>query len=277
MPTDAAAAAAGPDELIQFRNCRLLRDHRLHRSLDLWVRNGRVIDPESVFFDERRPADRVVDCAGAICAAGFIDLQINGGYGIDFSNTPDGVSVADGVRLVARELLAHGVTAFCPTLVTSPPETYHRVLPQIRRQAGGRRHGATVLGTHLEGPFINVEKKGAHPAPYIRDFRATGSAAAENGSDDDAWRALVETYGEQGLQDVSIVTLAAEKPGARQAIAELTRRGVAVAQGHSMADLSEGEAGVRSGAGLITHLFNAMLPVSGGGKIGIGQSDRREK
>lgn len=258
MPTEDFVAA--PGELIQFRNCRLLRDHRLHDSLDLWVRDGRVIDPESVFFDERRAADRTVDCAGAICAAGFIDLQINGGYGIDFSNTPADLSVAAGVRTVAMRLLAHGVTAFCPTLVTSPPATYHLVLPQIRRQAGGRWHGATVLGTHLEGPFINVEKKGAHPAQFVRDFQPTANDG--DGDEHAAWNALLETYGPWGLQEVSIVTLAAEKPGARRAIEELTRRGVTVAQGHSVADLSEGEAAVRSGAGLITHLFNAMLPVS---------------
>lgn len=65
------------DQLTQFTNCRLLRDHRL-TPVDLWVRNGRIVNPEKVFFDERRPADRTIDCGGAIVSAGFIDLQING-------------------------------------------------------------------------------------------------------------------------------------------------------------------------------------------------------
>lgn len=65
--------------LTQFTNCRVLRDHRL-TPVDLWVRDGRIVDPEKVFFDEKRSADRTVDCAGAIVSPGLIDLQINGKY-----------------------------------------------------------------------------------------------------------------------------------------------------------------------------------------------------
>lgn len=65
--------------LTQFTNCRLLRDHLL-TTVDLWVRNGRIVDPEKVFFDEQRLADRTIDCGGSIISAGFIDLQINGKF-----------------------------------------------------------------------------------------------------------------------------------------------------------------------------------------------------
>lgn len=64
-------------KLTQFRNCRLLRNHQLVVD-DLWVRAGKVIDPEKVFFDEKQQAHVQVDCGGAILAPGFIDLQING-------------------------------------------------------------------------------------------------------------------------------------------------------------------------------------------------------
>lgn len=64
--------------LTQFTNCRVLRDHHLLTKVDLWVRDGRIVDPEKIFFDEQRLADRTVDCDGAIISPGFIDLQING-------------------------------------------------------------------------------------------------------------------------------------------------------------------------------------------------------
>jgi len=68
-------ATAG--ELLQFINCRLVRDHRLIQD-DLWVRNGKIINPEPVFFDEQSKAHRRIDCGGAIIAPGYIDIQING-------------------------------------------------------------------------------------------------------------------------------------------------------------------------------------------------------
>lgn len=118
----------------------------------MWVREGRILDPEKLFFEERRVADEQRDCGGCILAPGFIDVQINGaawgsgwvatqrkwsgrratflcvavgGFGVDFSQASE--DVGSGVALVARRILSHGVTSFCPTLVTSPPEVYHKV------------------------------------------------------------------------------------------------------------------------------------------------------
>jgi N-acetylglucosamine-6-phosphate deacetylase len=65
------------DRLLQFRNCQILRDHAIITE-DFWVRNGKIVDPEKVFFDEKISADIQIDCKGALIAAGFIDLQING-------------------------------------------------------------------------------------------------------------------------------------------------------------------------------------------------------
>ncbi|KAJ7990055.1 hypothetical protein DPEC_G00310880 [Dallia pectoralis] len=228
--------------IIQFVNCKILREHKLQRD-DLWVREGKILDPEKLFFDEKRSADQRVDCKGLIIAPGFIDVQINGGYGIDFSQATN--DVRGGVALVAKKILEHGVTSFLPTLVTSPPNIYHKVLPEVKVHSGGME-GAGVLGFHLEGPFISLEKKGAHPEQYLRSFLSDGISD------------LIETYGT--LDNVAMVTLAPELANSHTVVRELTGRGITVSLGHSVANLSQAEEAVQCGASFITHLFNAMLP-----------------
>ncbi|XP_072530609.1 N-acetylglucosamine-6-phosphate deacetylase [Salminus brasiliensis] len=239
MPSNKSVSDA---PITQFINCRILRDHRLQRE-DLWVREGKILDPEKLFFDEEGFADHKVDCGNRIIAPGFIDVQINGGYGIDFSQATN--NIKQGVALVAKKVLEHGVTSFCPTLVTSPPEIYRQVIPEIRVTDGGAE-GAGVLGLHLEGPFISKEKKGAHPLQFIRPFEKGGVSD------------LMETYGT--LENVAVVTVAPELTYSGPAIRELVGKGIAVSLGHSMADLGQAEEAVQNGASFITHLFNAMLP-----------------
>uniref|UniRef100_A0A8C9ABZ9 Amidohydrolase domain containing 2 n=1 Tax=Prolemur simus TaxID=1328070 RepID=A0A8C9ABZ9_PROSS len=125
-----AGQGAARAPVLQFTNCRILRGGALLRE-DLWVRGGRILDPEKLFFEERLVADEQRDCGGRILAPGFIDVQINGGFGVDFSQATE--DVGSGVALVARRILSHGVTSFCPTLVTSPPEVYHK---RVRSSAG---------------------------------------------------------------------------------------------------------------------------------------------
>ncbi|XP_071452751.1 N-acetylglucosamine-6-phosphate deacetylase isoform X2 [Hetaerina americana] len=228
-------------KLLQFINCYILRDHKIIKE-DIWVRCGKIVNPEKIFFDEKISADEKIDCNGFLLAPGFIDLQINGGFGVDFSNEVD--KIEEGVRKVAKGILSHGVTSFCPTVVTSPTHVYEEVLPKIRKQQGSRE-GASILGIHVEGPFINNEKKGAHPSSCIQTL-------------DKGYEKVLNIYG--NIENVTIITLAPELTNASPVIADLTAKGITVSLGHSMANLHEGEIAVDHGASFITHLFNAMLP-----------------
>lgn len=69
----------GDRRLTQFFNCRILRDHKIIDE-HLWIENGKIVDPEKVFYDERRLADKRIDCHGDLIAPGFIDIQINGEF-----------------------------------------------------------------------------------------------------------------------------------------------------------------------------------------------------
>jgi N-acetylglucosamine-6-phosphate deacetylase len=168
-----------------------------------------------------------------IAVPGFVDLQVNGFGGVDFSSTD-----ADGYRRAGEALLATGVTAFQPTLITAPEEDLVAALAEI--PTGGT--GPRVLGAHLEGPFISPQALGAHPASAQRDPD----------------RALLERLLAAG--PVAHVTLAPERPGALELIDVLCERGIVVSLGHSNATAAEAHAGFDRGARTVTHLFNAMRP-----------------
>ncbi|KNC79942.1 N-acetylglucosamine-6-phosphate deacetylase [Sphaeroforma arctica JP610] len=232
-------------QVLRFVNCKVFKDNKLVET-DLWVQNGKIIDPFYRFYNAKSAADFdadvVIDGHGAILSPGFIEIQINGAFGVDFSNYD---CELEDIQSVGRNLMQYGVTSFCPTLVTSPQKKYHETLPKFVRYAGSPEKGATNLGLHLEGPFMSMEKKGAHDPKQIE--------APVNGFD-----SLLERYGPALTENVSYVTIAPEREGAIDAIKGLKEHGVLVSLGHSSANMEESIAGLEAGGTLVTHMFNAM-------------------
>jgi N-acetylglucosamine-6-phosphate deacetylase len=169
-----------------------------------------------------------------VIAPGFIDLQFNGGYGYDLTNTP--ASIAP----VAEQLPASGVTGFLPTCITSPFESYPGWLRVVKESAQQVR-GAQVLGVHLEGVYFSPHKTGAHNPALMRPIDVDE---------------IVDHYAASSI--VRIVTLAPELEHALDAIRALVARGVIVSAGHSNATYAQAMAGIAAGIGWGTHLFNAM-------------------
>ncbi|KAJ1983431.1 N-acetyl-glucosamine-6-phosphate deacetylase [Dimargaris cristalligena] len=232
--------------LTKIYNGRILRDHQLVNNATLWIENGQIKDGAEVFWSEKRSPDRIIDARSGIICPGFIDLQINGAFGIDFSEpTP---TYAEDLRRVSRGLLQHGCTSFCPTLVSSQPEVYHELLDYLAPRSGSLDQGAEVLGAHLEGPFICPEKRGAHEPATLRTAEQGGA------------QAIIDCYGglERLTRSARILTVAPDVPGILDAIPTLAALGLVVSEGHSNATTAQAEEGVRRGARLITHLYNAM-------------------
>jgi N-acetylglucosamine-6-phosphate deacetylase len=180
------------------------------------------------------PGARMIDAGGRILAPGFIDLQLNGAFGDDFTAEPE------AIWRVAAGLPRYGVTAFLPTIITSPLEQVEAGLRVVRDGRPKDFCGAVPLGLHAEGPFLNPKKKGAHNERYLCPPSADAVA------------------GWSPASGMRLVTMAPELPGALEVIAALAARGVVVSTGHSMATYDEAVAGFDAGARYGTHLFNAM-------------------
>ena len=114
----------GARKVTRLTNVRILRAGKLHIE-DLWFEGGKFLDPQRRFWNAGTAGDfdpdEVIDGHGMICAPGFIDIQLNGAFGIDFTSRDIDM---ERVGVVATGLLAHGVTAFCPTIVSSHSTTY---------------------------------------------------------------------------------------------------------------------------------------------------------
>lgn len=170
---------------------------------------------------------------------GFIDLQVNGVGDVDFADA----TTQDWQR-AKMELLSHGVTGFLPTLISAPLDSYSEKLTAIRA-AKVADVGATVLGAHLEGPFL-----GGAPGAHTKEFLRT--------ADPDWLAGLLKTFPDL----IAVMTLSPEADTNFQAIRLLTESGVAVALGHSTATYDVARAAADAGAVMVTHLFNAMSPLA---------------
>ncbi len=195
------------------------------------LRSGEVV-VEDDHLAEVREASNV---PGQIIAPGLIDLQVNGAFGSDFTANPA------TIRVIAPQLPRTGVTAFLPTIVTSPLETYRRAF-DVMRALPDDLAGARVLGLHLEGPYISAQRAGAHNPAFIRK--------------------RVNPQGD-GLIDesVRVITLAPELISSVPAIGALRAHGIVVSLGHTAATFEQAQDALDSGAMGGTHLFNAMTPL----------------
>ena len=182
----------------------------------------------------------VLDADGRILVPGYVDIHAHGAWEKSFDDGPEGIDVARTGHAV------HGTTRQVLSLITNPVDVICRNIRTVRdKMASGR---PDILGCHLEGPFLALARKGAHdpkclkdPVPEIVDEMLEASGAVD---------------GSRGC--IRQITIAPELPHGLGAIRQFAAAGVVPAVGHCDADYETAQAGFNAGAGIMTHMFNAM-------------------
>ncbi len=217
--------------------------------------NGKLFDGEAVYDDRavlidngriaeivaagHEPQDvSVVDIGGHLLAPGLVDLQVNGGGGVLFNDTPS----AEALLTMLAAHRAFGTTACLPTLISDNAEAMQQGINAVAECIAGACPG--VIGIHLEGPHLNTDYRGVHDAKQMRPL-------------DDKAKALLCSL-ESGR---TLITLAPETVPV-ETIRQLSESGVIVFGGHSAATYDETQAALGAGLSGFTHLFNAMTPLT---------------
>jgi N-acetylglucosamine-6-phosphate deacetylase len=218
-------------------NGRILTDDGFVAGKTVVLRDGRI----ERIVDDGAPLDgvRKWNLAGQLLLPGFIDTQVNGGGGVLFNDDPS----VDSILEIGRAHRRYGTTGFLPTLIS---DDLHVVSRAVRAVQDAIEIGVPgVLGIHIEGPYLNEERKGVHDATKLRWL------------DDDGVQLLTSLRGGKTL-----VTLAPERTSPEM-IRKLSRAGVIVSAGHTNATHPQIRAALDQGLSGFTHLFNAMSQLTG--------------
>jgi N-acetylglucosamine-6-phosphate deacetylase len=177
--------------------------------------------------------------AAGLVVPGYIDLQINGGGGALFNDSPS----VENLKIIMAAHAQFGTTAMMPTLITDKVEVMEQAADAIAEALVQKVPG--IVGVHFEGPHLSIEKKGTHCADYIRPIS------------DAEWQVLAR-------QDIGqvIVTLAPETISPAD-VKRMVDYGIKVCIGHTNADFDTSQQSIDAGASGFTHLFNAMSPFQG--------------
>ena len=216
-------------------NARVLLDGGFASGQVVLVDGERIagVVPEG---DARAAGAQYEDLKGAWLLPGFVDVQVNGGGGVLFNDDPS----VETIRRIGAAHRRFGTTSFLPTLISDDFSVIAQAIAAVRDAIAQRVPG--VVGVHVEGPFINESRKGAHDPAKVRDLDAEGVALLSSLK---VGRTLV-TLAPEMTQPETLRTLA--------------NAGVAVSAGHTDATYDEMTLGFRHGVTGVTHLFNAMSP-----------------
>lgn len=212
---------------------RVVTEREVRDGWSVLVEGGKV----SSLSPGTAQAGEVHDYRKSFIVPGFVDLQVNGAFGVDVASEPERLGT------LSRSLASTGTTSYLPTIISSPRALYRQVLPALADAFSDQPSaGAQALGVHLEGPFISLERRGAH----MEDNLARPDPAL-----------LGELL---DLAPVKMLTLAPELEGAERLAGIAAATGAVLAAGHTGADYATAYKAFDGVFSAVTHLFNAMSP-----------------
>ena len=223
-----------PDALV---NARIFAGGAFREHGALLVEGGRIAALTGA-DDPRLAGARTRDLGGALLLPGFIDTQVNGGGGVLFNDFP----TVEGIRRIGAAHRRCGTTGFLPTLISDDLSVVAAGIAAVRAAAAAGVPG--VLGIHIEGPFLSKEKKGVHNAQVLR-------------TPDSGVVGLLSSL----KTGTTLVTLAPEVT-TPALLSQLRQAGVILSAGHTNATYADMEQAFAHGVTGITHLFNAMSPLT---------------
>lgn len=209
-----------------------------------------VLEGKAVIFDDKIrnivDADKIpagteiIDACGKYVSPGLIDIHIHGFLGEDTSDCKP-----EGLRIISEGLVKYGVTGFLPTTVTIPRAELVRASDCVRSlmEESKTWNGTTILGMHAEGPFVNPKKKGAQNEEYIQ--KPDASVVIEN------------------KDVIKLITMAPDMDDDFEFIRTVSAEtDTVISMGHTDADYDTACESIVAGVSHITHLFNAMTPLT---------------
>ena len=202
---------------------------------DIVMENGKIVSIE-------KPGNSEPDCDYGTdrIVPGFIDIHCHGAYGFDTN-----YAEPEGLRNWTKNIVSEGVTGFLATTVTEKKEVLLKAVANVNRVAAEGYEGARILGIHFEGPYLDMDYKGAQPPeaivpPSVEEFRE---------------------YQEASGNRIRIITLAPEHDPDFALTRYASQNGTVVSMGHTAADYATAMLAVANGASSITHTYNAMTPL----------------
>lgn len=236
--------------MLVLSGARMFDGERFFDDRSLVVEDDTIVAVTSYAERPRRGEER--DLGGGVLAPGFIDWQVNGGGGVLFNETP----TPEAIGAILASHRRFGTTSLLPTIITDSPRKLSAALAAAKA-ANASLPGA--IGIHVEGPFIDPKRKGAHPEQWIRAM-----------SEKDADELIAARSG------VMVATVAPASVS-NALIAKLSRGGLVVSIGHSDCSAEEAKAAFDAGARAVTHLYNAMSQLAhrAPGLVGAALADPR--